>query len=138
MTLRSLNNSCSNKYYAGVFLDIQYIILNTVCKQCTTGLRGVDKVPSFIPCCLVNRIWFFPLENEIQELHTTENMNFSAARVPELPYKPSENLLSNIHYMPRHSWATTLLWPNGRIHILIHVYILLFVVLLKCLFTLSQ
>lgn len=103
MTVRSLNNSCSHKYYAGVFLNIQCIILNTACKQSTTGLRGVDTVTYFILCCLLNRLWFFPLDNVIQELHTPEKVDFRAARVPELPYKPSEILLSNMHYVPRYS-----------------------------------
>lgn len=103
MTVRSRNNSRRNKYYAGVFLDIQCFIVNTACKQSTTGLRGVDTVPYFIPCCLLNKICFFPLETVIQELHTPENVDFGTGRVPELLYKPSEILLSNIHYMPRYS-----------------------------------
>lgn len=129
MTLRSLNNSCSKKYYAGVFLDIQCIILNTACKQCTDGLRSADTVPYFIPCGLLNRIWFFPLENVIQELHTPENVDFRAARVPELPYKPSEILLSN-----KKKIAKIILSH----YILIHIYITHFVGFKKCLFTLSQ
>lgn len=41
--LRTLSNFCRNKYYAGVFHDIQSIVQNTACKQSTTELRGVDS-----------------------------------------------------------------------------------------------